>query len=199
MIRDDLENEIMFPSNQLKGQMEFSMAVNQRKIFLNEDVTEDSIFKCMYYLNKLIALDKITDAKPAIEICVNTNGGLVHDCFTLISYIEHLKDIGYEIITTNIGRAFSAGFLISICGSKRQAYRYARYMYHDISGGMFGKQQSMKEYLEETEKIDNMAIDLVTKYTSITKEELEELNQRKIDKFYSAQELKELNGVDIII
>lgn len=199
MANYDLDCEFPFAQNQLKAQMEFSMAINQRKIFINENITEDSVFKYMYYLNKIVYMDKDCDTKKPIELCINTNGGSVYDCFTLISYLEQLKDEGYNIITTNIGRAFSAGFLISIVGTERRAYRYARYMYHEISSGIYGKYHTMQEDLIECKILLNTAMDLIKKYTDINIKDLERINECKIDKFYSAEELKELKGVDIIL
>lgn len=186
--------------NQFRPQMELSLVTNQRKIFINEDITEDSVFKYMYYLDKLVDLDNQRGGiKQPIELCINTNGGSVYDCFTLISKIEYMKDNGYHIITTNIGRAFSAGFLISICGSERRAYRLARYMYHDVSSGTFGKYYEMKESLEEVKILSEMISDIVCKYTNLTRENLQDINKYKLDRYYSASEILDLKGVDIIL
>ena len=185
--------------NQFRIQMEISLALNQRKIYLNEDVTENSIFKIMYLLNKIVDTDKKEETKEPIEICVNTNGGTVHDMFTLVSYIEQLKENGYKIITTNIGRAFSAGFVISICGTERRAYRYARYMFHGVAGGAFGKLPDMITDVEESKILEDMMLGVVNKYTDISQPVLENYVKCKVDKYYSADELKELKGVDIIL
>ena len=175
------------------------MAVNQRKVYINEDINSESIFKCIYYLNKIISMDKIQNKKNDIEIIINTNGGYLYDCFTLISYIEQLKEDGYKIITTNMGRAFSAGFLISICGSERRAYRYARYMYHELSSCISGTYHEMKESLAESTALMDMIKDLIKKYTNIEEDFINDINIRKEDKYFSPKELKDMGGVDIIL
>lgn len=197
--RNEGEMDLVFSKNQLQAQMEFSLAVNQRKIYINEIITDESVFKYIYYLNKIVSLDKKSETKEPIEIYINSDGGSVYDGFALISYLESLKDEGYEIITINIGKAFSMAFLISLVGTTRKAYRYARYMYHELSGGMFGKFHSMEEDLEESKQLMCTIVDYVIKYTNIDKDYLISINEKRQDKFFSAEELRELKGVDIIV
>lgn len=185
--------------NQFKIQMELSFAVNNRKIFINDDIDEESIFKYMYYINKILEYDKRVGSKNPIEICVNTNGGEVYSAFMFISFLENLKDLGYKIITTNVGKAFSAGFLISIVGSERRSYRYARYMYHQPSTFNRGKYQEIKEDLNEMEYIKNLGHELIMKYTDMKKDFLEDIDIKKQDKYLSPEDMLEYKGIERII
>lgn len=187
------------PQNGLVAQMKLSLVLNQRKIFLYDDVSENSIFECIYYLYKLMDMDKRTGEKSPIDIFINSNGGYVDDGLTLISLIEYMKDNGYDITTINMGRAYSMGFMISICGTHRKSYRYGRYMVHDISSCAYGKAQQMQEDIEDMKISRAVLYDIIQKYTSITLEQLTEWQEKKIDKFLSAQELLELKGVDEIL
>ena len=185
--------------NNLLSQMKYTLAVNQRKIFLYDGVDEDSIFECIYYLYKLMDIDsKISEKKP-IYIMINSNGGNVYDCLTLVSLIEHMKDIGYEIITVNMGRAFSAGFIISIIGSKRIAYKYSDYMVHDISTMCLGKLQEIKEDVEETERLRKKLYGIITKYTKLKEEDLIGWHERKLDKYFNSNESLKLCICDSIL
>lgn len=177
-----------------------SLALQQRKILLYDDVNENSILEAIYLLHRLRDLDeKYSDTKRPIEIQINSNGGNVDDGLTLISLIESMKEEGYEIITTNIGRAYSMGFLISLCGSKRTAYRYAHYMYHDISYGLFGKHGDIVEYIETCKHFREIIKEIVCKYTTLKKEELDDINIKKQDKYFNVDEMLELKGVDEIV
>lgn len=180
-------------------QMKATMALSQRKIFLYDGIDEDSIFECIYYLYRIIDIDKRLEEKQPIYIMINSNGGNVYDCLTLISLIEKMKEDGYKIITVNMGRAFSAGFIISIVGSDRLAYRYSDYMVHDISTLSYGKLQSIKEDMEETERLRHKLYSIIIKYTNITQEELEEWHTKKIDKFFNSEEALKLNIVNKIL
>lgn len=185
--------------NSLISQMRLSMAMKQRKIFFYDTVNENSVMETMYYLNRLMEVDKTIGQKKPIEILINSNGGCCEDGLSLISLIESMKDDGYHIITTNIGRAYSMGFMIAISGSERRAYRHARFMVHDVSTGTYGKVQQMREDIEETEVIRNEIYDLICKYTSIPREDLLSWQERKLDKYFSAKEAVELGIADSIV
>lgn len=185
--------------NLTKEQMEFSFAIDQRKIVINEEITEQSVFRYLFYLHKILEIDAYRDEIDPIEIYINTDGGSVYDCLTLISYLEYLKDRGYYIITINIGRAFSAGFLLSIIGNERKSFRYARYMFHEVSGEVFGKHQTMLSDLDEFNKISNIGIGIILKYTNIPMSTLDDIISKKEDKYFSPEEMLALNAVDEIV
>lgn len=175
------------------------MAVNHRKIYIIDDITSETIFEYMYYLNKIVESDKLCGEKKPIEILVNSGGGSAIDGFSLISLIEQLKDDGYTIITTNIGLSGSMAFAISICGSIRKSYRYSRYMCHDVSFGFNGKSKEVVDMLKEANILRGIYEDIIKKYVNISDEELQEIFEKKIDRYYSPQELMDMNGVDEIL
>ena len=185
------------PNNQ---HMRTSMALNQRKIIIYDDIDENSILEAIYFLNRIKYIDdKFRKTKDDIEIQINTDGGLVEDGFSLISLIENMKEEGYNIITTNIGKAYSMGFLISLCGSIRQSYRYSTYMFHDISYGVYGKHGDINDSVEHANMLRKNIYSIVTKYTTLTEEDLKDINEHRKDKFYTPNDMMEIKGVDIIV
>lgn len=186
-------------SNNLISQYKLSMAINYRKIYIIDDITTESVFEYIYYLNKIIESDKLHNEKKPIEIFVNSGGGSAIDGFALISFIEQLKDSGYQIITINMGLAGSMAFAISICGSIRKAYRYARYMCHDVSFGAVGKSKEIADVLKESMVIREIYSDIIKKYSHISDDDLTEIFDKKIDRYYSPEELMNMNGVDEIL
>ena len=56
--------------------MRLSLALKQRKIFLKDYVTEDTIFECVYCLHRLMDIDNKVGTKEPIEIYINSNGVL---------------------------------------------------------------------------------------------------------------------------
>lgn len=192
----------MYPRFKANNQhMRASLALNQRKILLYDDVDETSILECIYFLNRLNYIDNKfhKDKKDPIEIQINTNGGFVEDGLSLISLIEQMKDNGYEIITTNIGKAYSMGFLISLCGSIRKAYRHSIYMYHDISYGAYGKHGDVIDSMEHAEYLRDIINNIVTSYTSLTVDDIQDINVLRKDKFFTPSDMLEIKGVDIIV
>jgi len=181
-------------------QMKFSLAVNQRKILLYDEVSEDSVTEVIYYLNKIRDIDnKLNKEKEPIEIQINTNGGFVADGLALVSLIESMKSEGYKIITTNIGKAYSMGFILAICGSERRAYRYSHYMYHDISYGAYGKHNDVVDAIECSEYFRGVIKEIILKYTAMTPEQIDEYNSTRKDRFFTPNEVLELKGVDTIV
>ena len=70
-----------------------NMAVNLRKIYVNDVITQELIDELLYYLYSLVDLDNDAGTKKPIEILLNTDGGSVEAGNTLIGYIEYLKHI----------------------------------------------------------------------------------------------------------
>lgn len=162
--------------------------MRDRKIYLNEEIDRDSIFKLTYWLEKLEKHDKQKGTKEAIEIILDTYGGSAYHTLSAISAIESLKRKGYCIITTVHSTAFSGGFWILISGSKRRAYANSRIMVHNILGGTMGKHQDMIEDMEETEKIWTRLKKVVTDNTNISDEKMEEIKRCKYDWYFWGDE-----------
>ena len=191
--------EFMKLPSSLESQMKFSLAVNQRKILINENITENTAMEVLYYLSKIKSIDEQLGTKDDIEIYIDTNGGEVFAAFSVVDMIEQMKKDGYNIITINMAKAFSAGFLIVLSGSIRKAFSRSRYMLHDVSYATWGKTQQMREDIEETEIIRDMCFELIQKYCNISEEQIKYWIDRKVDKFFSAKEMLELKGVDEIL
>ena len=175
-----------------------SLLYAQRKIIFHDEVDDDSCYEFMNCINRLLYFDSKLDTHDAIEIMINSPGGSVYHCFTIMSKIEQLIDMGYHIITTNIGMCFSAAFIIFLCGQERRMYRYSRCMYHDISTIAYGKSQEIKEDLKECQELLHMLDRKIIEETSITQNQLDEWKERKTDKYFSAVESLEYNIATVI-
>ncbi len=179
--------------------LKHNLATKERKILIYDDVDENSILECMYYLYRFKSVDEQIGVKKPIDIMINTSGGSVMDGLSLISLIESMKDQGWTINTYNIGYCFSMGFLISIVGTNRYAYRYSTYLYHDVSTQMEGKAASIDERMAEVHRLREIGTNIVTKYTSLTRKDIEKIYANKLDKVYSPEEAVNLHIADKII
>lgn len=186
-------------SGGLIPQMKVSLALSQRKIYLYDDVEGNSIFECIYYLNKLMDIDKTTGEKPPIDIYISSDGGIIYEGFALLGLIESMKDSGYVINTINMSKAFSMGFIIAICGTNRYANRYASYMFHDVSCMTWGKLEYQQERMEESLRLRKILHDITTKYTKLEEKDLSYWLERKQDKFFSTEEAIQFGIVDKIL
>ena len=176
-----------------------NLAVNQRKVVLNADVTKDSIAEVMYYLYSLEYLDSKSKTKEPIEILINTNGGDVEQGLILISYIEYLKKNGYTIITTTIGNAYSMGLFLACVGTKRNGYEHSRYLWHEISSGVLGKLSVMEEEVDYCHTLSDEVEKILLKYTKIPKAKLEEWRKQRRDVYISVEQAIEYGIIDEIM
>jgi ATP-dependent protease ClpP protease subunit len=186
----------------IKKEMEVNSPLRDRRIFLNEEIDRDSIFKVMYWLDRIKTLDIKSGTKEPIEIILDTYGGGAYHTLALCSKIRSMieKD-GYEIITTVHTTSFSGGFWILICGSIRRALADSRIMVHNIISGSEGKHQDIIDDLEEIEKIWIKLKKLVTDFTNISDEKMEEIKKYKYDWYFWGEEAVKdnLKVVDEII
>lgn len=179
--------------------VKYSLASKERTILLCDEVTQESVLEAMYYLYRFKSLDKKKGKKRPIKILIDTPGGSVYDGLMLISLIESMRDEGWTIDTVNIGTAYSMGFIISLVGTHRYAYKYSSYLLHDISFEIGGSARSVKEKMEETDRISRVVCDIIKKYTDISEEEIEDIFAHKKDKIYSCDKALELKICDKII
>lgn len=197
-VRNDADSD--FPMKLLdKDRMISQLAFQNRKLMVYDDVDDASMFRCIYTLMRIREADKKLGTKAPIEILINSCGGTVYDGLSLISLIENMKDDGYTIITTNMGYAFSMGFLISIVGSVRKSFRYATYLHHDMSSMNYGKLASMEEEINDMRVLRKRVDDIVLKYTKLTQADLDEINNKKLDKRFTAEEALALKICDEVL
>lgn len=178
-------------------------SLRDRRLFLCDEVTRESIFKIVYYMNRIKDLDdsaKIPMSKrQSISIILDCYGGYVTHGLSLISTIEYFKEIGYNIITQCNSVAHSMGFMILIMGSERRILRYARTMVHQLSSGTFGEVQSQEEQLEESKRLYTILKEIIIKNTNITIEEMNDITSRKFDWYFDANQALEKGIVEKII
>lgn len=178
----------------------------QRKLFFAKQVDQDSIEYLSEqiilinendrYLEKIYAIHDLEYKPKPIEIFIDSYGGYVYQVLGLLSIMDKSVTQIHTIVT---GAAMSCGFMILLFGHKRFAYELATPMYHQMSGGYWGKIQDMEEEVKEIKRLQTKFDQLIVKRTNITKEKLEDVRKRKIDWYMSAQEAKEYGVIDEII
>ena len=183
----------------LVAEMQLSSALKYRRIYFNEEFSQDSCLKAVYLLNRLEEIDKRSGNKEDIEIIVNSFGGMIYSGLQLLSTICSMKDKGYKIITTVNGVAMSMGFMLAIVGSERRSTRYSTYLCHQPSSATWGTLKDMESDVEETKRLWILMKDIIKGHTLLTDEELDKIYIEKQDKVYTPQQALEFGICDIII
>ena len=81
----------------------------------------------------------------------------------------------------------------------RKCNSYSRLMFHQPSSYHYGDLQGHQDDMEETNYLWETMKKLVVDRTNITDEMAEEWKRMRKDKFFSLEELKDLNIVDEIV
>ena len=131
-----------------------------------------------------------------IKLYVDSYGGEVYQCLGLLGIMEKSKIPIHTIVT---GCAMSCGFLISIAGHERYGFPGSTFLYHSVSSGSFGTTKQMEEDIIETKRLQKIIEKHTLKNTDITKDELRDIYEKKIDWFIDSKQAKKLGVIDEII
>lgn len=195
-IRNDYATQFI---DTVSREMEINYANKYRTVILSDEVDRNSIFKCMYWLDKIVENDKKLGTKEDITIRINSFGGVCYMGLGLISRIQELQEEGYKIIGIVDGVAMSMGSAILNVCSIRKARRYSTILIHQVNGGAYGELRRMEDEVNEAKRLWSLLKSMYLEYTNITEEKLNEVYEKKIDWFISPKEALELKIVDEII
>jgi ATP-dependent Clp protease protease subunit len=177
-----------------------------RELYFTKQVTQDTIGELTKEILEInrndLYLEKVYNThgleyKPApIKLHIDSYGGSVYQCLGLCGVMDNSKT---PIHTYVIGVAMSAGFMISIHGHKRFAYKHSTFMYHQLSSATWGKLADMREDMEENNRLHDILCDLVVKKTKIPSSILKDNFEHKKDWYFDASTALKNGSVDEII
>jgi ATP-dependent Clp protease protease subunit len=112
-----------------------------------------------------------------------------------------LKSHGTQVCTVGIGKIMSAGVLLLACGAKgkRLIGRSTTVMMHSASGGTVGNVFEMVNEVTEAKRINDLMVDLLVENTKMSKSYIEDMFNKKLDKYIDAEKAIELGIADKII
>jgi ATP-dependent Clp endopeptidase proteolytic subunit ClpP len=145
--------------------------------------------------NMLSTMHEVNPPQP-IWLHINTFGGNLMDGFAVSDTINRIKEM-VPVVTIVEGCSMSAGSIISTSGSKRLMRGKAVMLIHQLSGGMWGKYEDMKQDVKNMDLLMKIMSDHYLSTTKITKEKLEEMLKKDI--FLDAKTCLKLGLIDQII
>lgn len=136
----------------------------------------------------------IEERKP-IKIYVDSVGGSLMDCFSIINAIQMSKTPVYTICT---GCAYSAGFFIFIAGHKRLAYPLASFLFHEGSASNGGTASQFANFAMFYKKqLKQLKAHVISCCKGIDEEKYKEIE--KDDYWMLADEALKLGACDEIL
>ena len=145
--------------------------------------------------NMLSTMHEVNPPQP-IWLHINTFGGNLMDGFAVSDTINRIKEM-VPVVTIVEGCSMSAGSIISTSGSKRLMRGKAVMLIHQLSGGMWGKYEDMKQDVKNMDLLMKIMSDHYLSTTKITKEKLEDMLKKDI--FLDAKTCLKLGLIDQII
>lgn len=172
--------------------------VTKRHLYILDEIDEatgSAIESSIRYFNYIDQEQgtPIEDRIP-IKIFINTYGGDLLAAFTMVDAIR-LSTTPVWVI--NQGKAYSAGFLIFICGHKRLSLSTSSFLFHEgsiFTGGDAHKFDSGADFYKKQRE---MMKNLILEQTKISEEEYKE--HKKDDWWLTTPEAIELGIADQII
>lgn len=153
-------------------------------IYFYTDVTKKSIYQLVKKLDSLdreyssIQLNyRLKDFKPEVLLHINSNGGSLLDCFAALDRIRNSPYCTHTIIE---GSAASAATLMSVVAQKRSITKYSHMLIHQLSSGMWGKFEELKDEMHNCNILMDAIYDIYGKYTKIPKNVLKDLLKKDI-------------------
>tara|TARA_R110000824_G_scaffold290358_7_gene478895 strand:- start:526 stop:1134 length:609 start_codon:yes stop_codon:yes gene_type:complete len=131
---------------------------------------------------------------PPIRLHINSYGGSVFAGLSSVDYIISSKAPVHSVVE---GCAASAATLMSVVAEKRYIHRNSFMLIHQLSSGMWGKFEELKDSIENCEILMQTIRDIYGKHTQIPKKKLDEILKR--DLWFDADTCLKYGLVDEII
>lgn len=170
--------------------------LNDRRIIINQDITDDLLESVCLMILKWNSEDKNLpiDCRKKIVIYLNSDGGDVIMGSQILSVIKNSKT---PIITVGFAKCASMASYILASGSTRYCFPNTVVLYHDGQTGYVSSGNKGKDIQKFYDKLDERMTEFMVENTNMTREFLEEIKDREYYMF--PEEAKERGIIDKII
>ena len=170
--------------------------LNDRRIIINQDITDDLLESVCLMILKWNSEDKNLpiSCRKRIVIYLNSDGGDVIMGSQILSVIKNSKT---PIITVGFAKCASMASYILASGSIRYCFPNTVVLYHDGQTGYVSSGNKGKDIQKFYDKLDERMTEFMVKNTNMTSEFLEEIKDREYYMF--PDEAKERGIIDKII
>lgn len=181
---------------------DYKKVIRTRVIEFNKEFSREFIVDVCKCLDKLMEYDKIMETPKeglTIKFQIYSYGGAVDSLMFLLSKIDKMIELGYEVITHNASVAMSCGFILSIYGTVRTCTKHATYLNHQLSAGTWGTFGGMEVDQQHFKAVEEHLEQIIRDHTHMTEEELKRPYTTNRDVFYYACDAIKWGIADIIV
>lgn len=177
-------------------------ALENRTIYIYEDINNDECFKISYYIDRIVEMDKqdgIIKPEP-IVLKINSGGGSIYYSMHVIGRIDYLQDFhNYEFHAQIEGICASAALDIALTCKHVTCLSTSTIMYHSGSGSAWGTPNGLEVTYKEIRRLWDLGCKLALKHTKVTQEWLDNVYNTNADFWLSPSQALELGFVDEVI
>ena len=190
-INDEIFNEI---TRDITKQID-TLIIDDEK---NTDANKKALCEC--YPN--ISSDFLTDREniPAVNVYVDSPGGSIYSMFTIYDKLVQLQK---HCIVNMYGSGFIASaavpIFLSIDKKYRKCTKNTTFLIHQGSDMEWGTLKDIEDQTAELKRLNDRSFNIIMQNTSISKEQLNDVYEKKKDWIISAEEAKKLGIVSEII
>ena len=167
----------------------YSRLLADRIIFLGMPIDD---YVANYVIAQLLFLES-EDPDKDIKVYINSPGGSVTAGLAIYDTMQLVRP---DIATTCLGQAASMAAVLMAAGTKgkRLGLPYARFMLHQVMGGVQGQASDIEIQAREMVRIGEMIDEILVKHTGQPAEVIQRDSDR--DFFMGAEEAKEYGLID---
>jgi len=170
----------------------YSRLLEDRIIFLGFPVNDDV---ANYVIAQLLFLEA-EDPDKDINLYINSPGGSVTAGLAIYDTMQYIRP---DITTICLGQAASMAAVLTAAGTpgKRFALPYARFLLHQLMGGVRGQAADIDIQAREIVRIGEMIDEILVKHTKQRIDVIKRDSDR--DFFMGAQEAREYGLIDEVL
>ena len=131
---------------------------------------------------------------PKVYLHINSYGGSV---FAGFSSVDYIKNCPVPVTSVIDGCAASAATIMSVVAKERYIHEHAFMLIHQLSSGMWGKFEDMKDDMKNNELLMKKIIGIYEEHTKLPKSKITQILKR--DLWWDAKTCLKYGLVDDII
>ena len=140
------------------------------------------------------------DNIPHVTVYVDSPGGSVYSMFTIYDKLVELqKHCIVDILGSGIIASAAVPIFLSIDKKHRKCSKNTTFLIHQASDLEFGTLKDIEDQTVELKRLNDNVFNIIMQNTSISKEQLDEVYEKKKDWIISADEAKKLGIVSEVL
>ena len=168
---------------------------NKNKVYFHCDVSRKNVMLMIQELDKAVKyVREYMDEDSKIHLYIHSEGG---DLYSGLSGMNHIKNCRVPVVTHVDGICASAATDLLMGGYKRVMSKYSQVLIHQLSSGVIGKYEEIKEETENCTKLMQMMRDIYNEHCKIPKKMLDKLLSKEI--YLNADECLKYKIIDEIV